>query len=363
MLVIEDKIDVTLDYHFNGYNLNDTIFFDIETTGFSPETTALYLIGCLYYREDHWNLIQWFANDYTSEKEILISFFAFLKDFKILVHYNGTGFDIPYLLKKCRFHQLDYSFDQIDQIDIYKKINPYKKTFRIPNLKQKTIEQFLDISREDTYSGGELIDVYRNYLLGLRTNSENSNELKVLLLLHNKEDLIGMLKVSKILCYPDLFEKDFEITKTNLEEEFLQIQILFGNSLPKRISFGNDILYLNAFGNHATIKINLYKNELKFFYDNYKDYFYLPKEDTAIHKSVAFYVDKDFRTRAKAANCYSKKTGCFVPQYKDIITPYFKIDYLDKVKYIETTEEFLNNYEDIKKYVSHLFTHFVHGSK
>ena len=43
------------------------------------------------------------------------------------------------------------------------------------------------------------------------------------------------------------------------------------------------------------------QDTLKYFYDNYKDYFYLPKEDTAIHKSVATYVDKDFRQKAKTA--------------------------------------------------------------
>jgi uncharacterized protein YprB with RNaseH-like and TPR domain len=363
MQVINNTIDVNLEYSFFDYKQTDILFFDIETTGFSPETTALYLIGCLYFKDNHWNIIQWFANDYSSEKSILTAFFTFMMDYKLLVHYNGTGFDIPYILKKCRFHELDFSFENIENVDIYKRIYPYKKVFRTPNLKQKTMEQFLDIEREDLYSGGELIEVYRNYLLQLRTNQDASKPLADILFLHNNEDLQGMLRLSKILCFVDLFEKDFEIIKTCLEEEYLQIQLKPSKELPKRISFGNDTLYINAFQNTATLKINLYKNELKFFYDNYKDYYYLPKEDTAIHKSVAFYVDKDFRTRAKAANCYSKKTGCFIPQFREIVTPYFKIDYLDKVKYIETTEEFLNNYDDLKKYVKHLFTHCILGAK
>ena len=34
----------------------------------------------------------------------------------------------------------------------------------------------------------------------------------------------------------------------------------------------------------------------------------------AIHKSVASYVDASHREKAKAANCYGKKTGMFLAQ-------------------------------------------------
>ncbi|MGN1186854.1 MAG: hypothetical protein ACI4R6_00030, partial [Lachnospiraceae bacterium] len=70
-------------------------------------------------------------------------------------------------------------------------------------------------------------------------------------------------------------------------------------------------------------------------------------------------VDKNFRTRAKAANCYSKKTGCFLPQYDEIICPYFKIDYYDKTKYFEFTDEFKNDKDAVKKYFLHIMTHLM----
>ena len=52
----------------------ETIYFDIETTGFSADVTALYLIGCIYYETGNWKLIQWFAEDNVSEKEALTAF-------------------------------------------------------------------------------------------------------------------------------------------------------------------------------------------------------------------------------------------------------------------------------------------------
>ena len=36
--------------------LEDLLFFDIETTGFSGDYTRLYLIGCTYFQKGTWHL-------------------------------------------------------------------------------------------------------------------------------------------------------------------------------------------------------------------------------------------------------------------------------------------------------------------
>lgn len=90
----------------------DLLFFDIETTGFSGEYSNLYLVGCVYYEGGRWNLVQWFADTVSAEKEVLTTFFEFLKRFPIVVHFNGDGFDIPYLLKRCRAYDLPYDFPE-----------------------------------------------------------------------------------------------------------------------------------------------------------------------------------------------------------------------------------------------------------
>lgn len=387
MITIEKKLSVSSVYSFhNQIPYEDMVFFDIETTGFSPNNTILYLIGCAYYRENSWNLIQWFADDNTSEKKVLHSFFDFIKEYKVLVHFNGDGFDIPYILKKCSKLGLDYTFDDIESYDIYKKTLPYKKLLKLDNFKQKTIEQFLRIPRNDTFSGGELIQVYANYLgmkkleqlksrnhevspvknLEARIQSNNgsadssdSSLFLQQLLLHNEEDVQGMLPLTQILAYRDLFNDCYTNINATIDKDQLAIHFTLSQEIPQGVSYGTDLLYFSACGNQALLKIFLYQNELKFFYDNYKDYYYLPKEDTAIHKSVAFYVDKNFRTRAKAANCYSKKTGRFVPQYEELFTPYFKIDYHDKFSYIEVTDEFLRDIQKLELYTSHILKHLL----
>ena len=142
----------------------DLLFFDIETTGFSGDTSQLYLIGCVYHDGFGWKLIQWFADTRQAEAKLLDAFFSFMKRFKILVHFNGDRFDIPYLEKCCRRLGLNHSFEGMKSLDIYRRVRPFRQLLGLESMKQKAIEQFLGVSREDKYSGGQLIEVYRDYL-------------------------------------------------------------------------------------------------------------------------------------------------------------------------------------------------------
>ena len=341
------------------YNLSELLFFDIETTGFSAKTSNLYLIGCLYFEENTPHIKQWFAETSSDEPLLLFEFFEFLKNFRHLVHYNGSGFDIPYLLQKCAHYNLPYNFNSIESIDLYKTLSPFKSLLKLENLKQKTVETYLDITREDLYHGGELISVYLEYL------KKPEKDAKELLLLHNHDDINGLLRLSPLLAF-----QDFSLEQTTFQgvqiQDFVSYNGLEGKEviftfqlsapLPKKISFAKQDYYLSVAKDQCKLRLPAYTGELKYFYSDYKNYYYLPKEDTAIHKSVAFYVDKDFRTKAKAANCYSKKTGIFLPQFQEIVSPYFKIDYFDKILYFEACDENIINEALMLNYIFHILS-------
>ncbi|MDD3173484.1 MAG: ribonuclease H-like domain-containing protein [Herbinix sp.] len=355
------------------YDLNKIAFFDIETTGFAAEATYLYLIGCAYYKDSSFQLMQWFSEDIKEEAILIEAFFEFLKEYDVLLHYNGSGFDIPYLQRKCSLLNLDYFFDQYISIDIYKKILPYKKIFKLENLKQKTLETFLNIHRKDTFNGGDLIQVYQSYLgkkhyerLKLMRTPEAAlsvpSESQLLLnqlLLHNEDDIRGLLYISRVLNYADLFEKPIQILQAGVDQDTLSIHFKITASLPVPISFRNDLAHVSVFDNTATLSVHIFEGELKYFYDNYKDYYYLPAEDYAIHKSLAYYVDKDFRIKAKPSSCYIKKQGIFAPQYEMAITPCFKHRYQDKLSFLEIHTDFLLQEENLEQYVKNLLSHIV----
>jgi hypothetical protein len=65
-------------------------------------------------------------------------------------------------------------------------------------------------------------------------------------------------------------------------------------------------------------------------------------------------VDKDYRIQAKAATCYSRKNGCFLPQQNEWVLPYFKSEYKDKHTYFELTDDFLNSPEHLTTYARHI---------
>lgn len=363
MKVYGQPLDINIDYiSSTGYKQDEILFFDIETTGFAAAKTTLYLIGCVYYRDTKWNYLQWFADSEDSEYDILSAFLEFIEPYKALVHYNGDGFDIPYIQKKAEQYRLKTCFQTKDSIDIYKRIAKLKPLFKLDNMKQKTIELFLGIDRDDQYQGGELITAYHLYV------NNHDPELENALLLHNHDDIVGMTKLLPLLSYTCFITNLYDITSVSIVPTHdingvpgkdVIIELKLPAPVPVRVSYGKGSFYLTVYEDHAKLTVKAYTDELKYFYKNYKDYYYLPDEDRSIHKSVAFYVDKNFRTKAKAANCYSKKTGCFLPQYEEIIEPYFKIDYYDKITYFEVTEEFTSNTENIDKYVIHVITQLL----
>ena len=94
------QLNITPTYPFQVKNqLEQLLFFDIETTGFSASSTTLYLIGCAFYKNNSWHLLQLLNDDKESELELLTAFCNLSKQFTTLIHYNGEGFDLPYLDK------------------------------------------------------------------------------------------------------------------------------------------------------------------------------------------------------------------------------------------------------------------------
>ena len=322
----------TIDYKFKQlkteYDLSliavpeKTLFLDIETTGLSSKTASIYLIGACYYTENFWNGIQWFAETPEEEADIITAFFSFASDFSTLIHFNGNQFDLPFILGRCEILNLPYTFNTFEGIDIYKRVALCKHFLQLPNCKQKSIEKFLHLDRDDKYNGGELIQVYKNYVVNPSKDKED------LLLLHNKDDLKGMLEILPILAYGDIFNKPVRATKVQSNyyrdlngkrQQELIIRLKLTSSVPIPISYHANDCYVTAEGDHAALRVPVYTEELKYFYNNYKEYYYLPMEDMAMHKSVASFVDKEHRIPATAATCYTRKFSSYLPMWDYIL--------------------------------------------
>lgn len=327
-------------YYNHFYPNAKLLFFDIETTGFIAKNTTLYLIGALWYEDDQIKIRQWFNEDGKNEAEILTEFQEFCEKFTHLIHFNGLGFDIPYLRQKAEQLNIPFTIENsLEQIDIYKMMRSYKNILSLANMKQVSIERYLGIDREDIYSGKELIEVYKRYVAKPNEKSEE------LLLLHNHDDLLGMPQISKILNIKAFFE-EIEITSIEMKAEEKRLAITFryheASSLPKRLSVTRNNIYLNGIDTQATLYLPIFHGELKHYFMNYKNYYYLPQEDTAIHKSIAAFVEPENKKKATKDNCYVKKEDFFIPCPDSSYEASFKLNYSDKELY-QPLEELTNN--------------------
>ncbi len=372
MLIIDNFLCKISNQNIYKYLTNDSdgIFLDIETTGFSRDRNIIYLIGLLFKTDigapdSGWALRLMLAEKENEEKELLTSFLSFLagRQNPRLITFNGVRFDLPFLT--ARLKHAGYDDESIPPcltcnsgFDIFRIISPFKKILGLENLKQKTVEQFLGINREDKYNGGELINVFHAYA------SSGNEIMKNLLLSHNHDDVLGMSEILPILCYAWLFSghenNDFLTVKNSKvitdfsgsEERPVEMIISFESKFPfiSNHVFDNGSIVLSINGSSGELHLPIVKDTLYHFFTDYKNYFYIPSMDTAIHKSVAQFMDNEDKKKATADNCYVKKTGNFISQAEPVLSPVFKKCRKEKCTYFCIDDLDLDN-TDLQTYM------------
>ncbi len=358
MKQIHKTVPLPDNIYIRQYFSENFVFLDIETTGFSPKNSFIYLIGLALRDKDDIHIYQFLARNRTEEADILAAFYHMLKPAHTLITFNGLRFDIPFINSRVLLYPELKNLNSASHIDLYKLTVKYAHLFQLPDKKQKSIEHFLEIKREDTYTGKELIPIYYEY------EKQQKKEPESLLLLHNYEDVLGMTELLPLFSYQDLFDLPvqlFNVTKETYfpygslcEKQELLFELTTPVVFPKSILYQGELCTLRCQNTSAKLLVPVFDGELKFYYDNYKDYYYLPEEDMAVHKSVASFVDAAHRKKATAQTCYTKKSGTFLPQTKPLFTPCFYTDKNARISYFELTEDFLKDETALQLYAAHL---------
>lgn len=188
----EIKIDKNLNNYFKTENI---CFLDIETLGFSREYHRIYLVGLVYFskQRNSWIIEQIFASTPDKEKSLLKELNKRLKLFDLIITYNGDSFDLPFIRDRYKKHNINNNIMEINSFDIYREIKKYGKYLNLKNMKLKTIEEYLGIYREDSFNGGECIELYLHYV------DTKDKKLKDFVLMHNYEDLYYLTDILDIL--------------------------------------------------------------------------------------------------------------------------------------------------------------------
>lgn len=171
-------------------------FFDIETTGLSPETSKFILGGLLIPDEQGLTICQYFAESRREEKELLEAYSEALALADVLITYNGHRFDLPFLRRRLAANRLPALFDPCQSLDLYRVCHLYSPLRQfLPNLKQKTLEEFLGLAEDriDEISGAESVTLYNTYC------RSGDPALKKRILLHNRDDVVQLSRLPRVI--------------------------------------------------------------------------------------------------------------------------------------------------------------------
>ncbi len=403
MIKIEKQLPGFTDYgRLLGYTPKTSLFLDIETTGLSPASTTLYMIGMAAMDDNGqtWRLTQWMAENKQEEPLLLSEFLRFLEPYDTLIHFNGITFDLFYLEEKLKQFQMASPLSEKKSLDLYRIFRPLKSLLGLNHMDQRTLQSFLGQKRSDPYNGKSLISVWHQYAAG------PDPALADMLLLHNQEDLCGMTSLLGLSTYQALLDGMFSVKSCKFQDNSAVITLSLKYPLPQNIQTGRPVIpgrrnisakdctsrrsetssaaaVPDLFSQHdsaadsskqrlpsaqyvlmtnftsAALEIPAFEGELLYFFPDYRDYYYLPLERQAVHRSVAAFVDRKHRVPAKRSNCFTRKTSTFLPQPDRLVTPLFVPYYRSRDLYFEYTKNYELHPEllgDYVKAVLKLFT-------
>lgn len=338
----------------------DTLFVDIETSGLSAEKNHIYCIGCSYLTNDQLAVRLLFAETENEESLILQKFVDLCSGFHQLITFNGTTFDLPFLRHRLNHFQIVSPLEALSHTDLYREIRHLKKLLPLNSYKQKSIELFLGISRENQYTGKELIKLYKSYV------KVPEEELLQLLLLHNKEDVLGMYNLLEMLSYTYFLQGHFQLSDIEIQsvsgDLFFNITLIPDILLPQTIHCMQKHATLVIHPEQVLLSFPVFHGALRHYFPDYKNYYYLPEEHAIIHKSLGTYIDPDHRQKATKENCYLEKNCYYLTLPYTSSEHYLKQDLADKATYLElpvADNTFPNEYRFPPKQIPAL-ENFVH---
>ncbi len=284
-------------HHIDELLKEDDLLFDIETTGLSPRNSHIYMIGMGFREKDNIQIQLLFASCKEEESEILSAFIEATKSFKRIITFNGDTFDLPFTEKRCAANHIPADY-HLDSMDLFKLAKSYKRFLNLEHYKQKDLEHFFGIFREDVYSGGELIEVYNRQ--ALYPNDEEEN----LLFLHNMEDVKGMVTLLSVMDFSVLENLEPAVTSMECGDKELTFTAKYKEPLNLTFSLLNRYGFLKVKEESLFGSFNLYDGKLKYYFPNYKDYYYVEDEEMLLPKALKNTVDKDRIRKATKEECF-----------------------------------------------------------
>ncbi len=160
-----DLLDVLGEGQIASCNPCRWAFLDTETTGLAGGSgTYAFLIGVGRITPEGFRVRQFFMREYAEERSVLSALEAHLKDFEILVTYNGRSYDQPLLETRYRMTRHKPPFARLGHLDLLYGARRLWK-LRLDSCRLMQLEsQILGVCREGDLPGEMIPYVYFEYL-------------------------------------------------------------------------------------------------------------------------------------------------------------------------------------------------------
>jgi uncharacterized protein YprB with RNaseH-like and TPR domain len=158
-------LDVLSENTIHGVPPERWAFLDTETTGLAGGSgTYAFLIGVGRITRQGFAVRQFFMREYAEERSQLAALEAHLKEFDVLITYNGKSYDQPLLETRYRMHRSRPPFTRLRHLDLLHGARRLWK-LRLESCKLIQLEQqILGVCRDGDLPGHLIPYVYFEYL-------------------------------------------------------------------------------------------------------------------------------------------------------------------------------------------------------
>lgn len=312
----------------------DVLLLNVETTGLRPSSSFVCMISAGYCKEDILTCHTWLARSRRDEEALIEELRKLASPFREICTYGGNAFAFRFLKDRRAIYSDSTLFENKKLTDLQKAFRPLLQILPLAHLKKEDAESFLGFDRHGVKTGKELISFYQAWERDKSAASKDS------LVLHAQEDIRFLCESYKMQAYLDFLHGKWE--KVCFEET--ADSILFSVDLyapvPAKANWENEYARFMVKDRSAQVTAKLFSGRLRYFLPgSSSDYYYLPAEDTAIHRSVAQFVDHTQRKKATPETCYTNREGSFLPVPGSFPAPLFYASYRSVPAYVQYEKE------------------------
>ena len=318
MKIIEQNIKQL--YPSSDFVCGDAIL-DITASGRYFRTSQLLRIDLIRRNESRRNesgvrLISWISEQESDEYEMLTALSDALGSIRRIITFNGNAFDLPHLHQKYKAYDLMDPLQGKQYLDLMLRLKPISRFLALPSGKLADFAGFLHLVQPDV--SGEALTQFKqtcdsDEVLPQPAQPDGSYETSFRFhpgaaAKHEASapnDALWTIECMSLLHYADFLKQGAEIREVTADEERVIFRLHDPDGFPVGLSVHDSGFHLR-FSEDGTVLLSsrIYNGSVRYYHTDVKNYWYLPLEGYAIHKSAAQYVDKSRREKAVRENCY-----------------------------------------------------------